>query len=74
MITHKGGSGQRQWRFGTTEPEITNWGLGVRNTQETVHPTCRSSLKRCIVQANHRTSVAFIRSSSSIDANTCEGG
>ena len=72
-VTHKCGTGQRKRGLGTTEAEITNWGLGVRDAQKTVHATSRSSFKRHVVKTNNGTSVASDCNSSGVNAKLYEG-
>lgn len=57
-ITHKCGTWHREWGLRATETEIANWRLGVRNAQELVYPSRRSSFERCIVKADNWTTRA----------------
>lgn len=54
------------WGLRAAETEIVNRGLGVRNPQEFVYSTLRSSFKRRIVKADNRAAGA--------NANLEEGG
>jgi len=56
-----------------TKTEVSNWGLGIRNPQEPIHPTRRGPLERCIFETDNRTTGTFGRSHCDVNTSLREG-
>lgn len=56
-IAHQCGTGHRVWGSGTTETEVADWRLGIRDTQEFVYSIRRNSFERRIAKTDEGTGV-----------------
>ena len=58
--THKRDTRQRKWGLRATETKVSEWRLGVRNTQEPVYSARRVPFERCIAKIDEGTASMLV--------------